>query len=176
MTQMTTDRIDGLVGFALMGVGALVAAWYALTGLGLALEGLFRHGIGIRVWGAPLVRRLGVGLTVTGFVSSPALAGEPPEDLAWGSASTAAKTLVLDSTEGVGSVTVQQAGLQQAPLGDGTTDLGTVQAENGSILEVPPLTPDEASSPSASSDTTVGSDLTATPNGTPNTSTYIVQS
>lgn len=57
-------RVDDVVALAISAVGALVAAWYALTGAALTLGSITRRGLGITRWGAPLARRLGRGLAV----------------------------------------------------------------------------------------------------------------
>ncbi len=83
-------RVDGVVAFAVVVLGGLLALWYALTGLALVLAALTRRGLGIARWGAPIARRLAVGAAVTaiGVGSVPAIAlpdsPELPEDLTLG--------------------------------------------------------------------------------------------
>lgn len=88
-------RPDDAVAAGLFGIGTLIAGWYALTALALLLSAVASADLGVRRWGAPLLRTLSVSAgSVALAVGTPvlALASTPPEappvseDLAWGAA------------------------------------------------------------------------------------------
>ena len=86
-------RPDDAVAAALMGLGALISAWYALTALALLASALSRVNLGVRTWGAPLLRTLGVGAgSITLALTAPTIAnatellpGTSLADPAWSS-------------------------------------------------------------------------------------------
>lgn len=92
-------RVDAAVGLGVTVIGALVAAWYAITGVGVTLSVVSRRGLGVARWGAPLARRLSVGFLVTalGTAALPAMADSTiPDDLTW----AGLVTLMADNSPG----------------------------------------------------------------------------
>ncbi|HZK05417.1 MAG TPA: hypothetical protein VFC82_06140 [Actinomycetaceae bacterium] len=92
-------RVDAAIGLAIMAIGAVVAAWYAATGIGVALAIATRRGLAVDRWGAPLARRLSIGLAVTLVGTAGALPAMAvpsiPDDITWaGLASTSPRELV----------------------------------------------------------------------------------
>lgn len=76
-------RPDDAIMAALTALGALIAAWYALTALGIVVTAIARHDLGVRRWGAPLLRTLSTGAGSVGLaLGTPAIALAEP-DLAW---------------------------------------------------------------------------------------------
>lgn len=67
-------RPDDAVAATLMGIGALISAWYALTALALLASTLPHVNLGVRRWGAPLLRTLGVSAgSITLALSAPSI-------------------------------------------------------------------------------------------------------
>nr|NLD41198.1 hypothetical protein [Actinomycetales bacterium] len=151
-------RIDDVVAVAVNAVGALVAAWYALTGAAVTLGALTRRGLGISRWGAPLARRLGMGLAAAavgaGVIPGAAWAAVP-DDLTVGGLVT---ITVEDSGSGLGAGNPGGAdmveidaragnGELEAGSGAGTEGAGTEgaaasqEANTAEVATVPPVAP-----------------------------------
>ncbi|MDO5495921.1 MAG: hypothetical protein Q4G64_09420, partial [bacterium] len=80
-------RVDDVVALCVVMLGAVLAGWYACTGAALVLAAATRRGLGISRWGAPVARRLAVGLATAavgvGIIPGAAWAAVP-DDLTLG--------------------------------------------------------------------------------------------
>lgn len=94
---------DDAAALALLAFGGMLAAWYAVTGIGIALAPLSRRGLGTTRWGAPFARRLATSAAVLWVVNpgTALAAGEAPipDDLTWGGIAYSAVVPELSSAE-----------------------------------------------------------------------------
>lgn len=92
--SITYWRADDVVALSVLAVGALFACWYALTGLAVVLGIVTRQSLGVGRWGAPVARRLAIGLTFTLVGALPVAAStDVPDDLSLASLATPVATL-----------------------------------------------------------------------------------
>lgn len=75
-------RVDDAVGLLVTVCGAAFAAWYALTGLAATVGLVLGRGMGVARWGAPLARRLVLGVGIGLAVVTPAQA-DVPDNISW---------------------------------------------------------------------------------------------
>ena len=158
---MEAPTADGVVGLALIAAGAVLAAWYALTGLALLAGTALRRSLGVARWGAPALRRLAAGTAIgaaAAFGSVPALAApEIPDDLTWGAIAEEAPTSAESGSPSATASTPEPEAVS-APTGPEPTledsegaDLnpGEAPAEAGSETEGAPASSPAEPSPSA---------------------------
>lgn len=88
-TRLPVTQVDDVVGFLVIAGGAAVALWYALTGVGACASLLLGRGLGVRTWGAPLARRLALGVGV-GLIAVTPVQADAPDDMSWGAPTTVA--------------------------------------------------------------------------------------